>query len=299
MLCSTDWSKSIDPMAASISRRAAIRSAAFGLLTVSVPNIVFAKDIFAVAPHPPAEGLFYRYPAIDDAYVAEMVGVSHFNLDRVKELIAMRPELARATWDWGFGDWESAIGAASHTGRRDIVAFLMAHGARPTLFTYAMLGAFDVVKAAITATPGAQQAGGPHGISLLRHAKIGLRGKDLSAAQKAEGERLVAYLIELGDADSKERWPDLSARERAKYLGDYRYGEGPEEGFSIKENMRELLALGKIGKFGGALYEKSKGVYGYNGTTSVEITFQWEDERVVSLTVKEPDLELVARKVAE
>ena len=55
-----------------------------------------------------------RYPSIYDSVVLEMVSVSHFNLNRVKELVSKRPELARATWDWAFGDWETALGAASH-----------------------------------------------------------------------------------------------------------------------------------------------------------------------------------------
>ena len=94
-----------------------------------------------------ADNVFHRYPSVDDKIVAEVVGVSHFNLERVKELVTHRPELARATWDWAFGDWETALGAASHVGRRDIAEFLMEHGARPDIFTYAMLGAFDAVKA--------------------------------------------------------------------------------------------------------------------------------------------------------
>src|SRR5262245_29120480 len=46
--------------------------------------------------------------------VREVVGASHGNLPRVKELIEAMPALARASWDWGFGDHEAAIDAASH-----------------------------------------------------------------------------------------------------------------------------------------------------------------------------------------
>ena len=38
---------------------------------------------------------------------------------RVKELVTTHPHLANAWWDWGFGDWESPLGAAAHTGRRN------------------------------------------------------------------------------------------------------------------------------------------------------------------------------------
>jgi len=60
----------------------------------------------------------------------------------------------KAVWDWGFGDWESALGAASHVGNREIAEYLIAHGARPSLFSATMLGHLDVVKAFIAAQPG-------------------------------------------------------------------------------------------------------------------------------------------------
>jgi hypothetical protein len=75
-----------------------------------------------------------------------IVGASHGNFDKVKELVNSRPELAGASWDWGFGDWETALGAASHVGRRDIAEFLMSHGARPDIFTYTMMGMLKSVQ---------------------------------------------------------------------------------------------------------------------------------------------------------
>lgn len=103
----------------------------------------------------------------------EMVGVSHNNVARVKELLAVHPTLARASWDWGFGDWEDALGAASHVGNREIAEALLASGARPTIFSSAMLGHLDTVKAFIAASPGVEATPGPHGITLLRHATAG------------------------------------------------------------------------------------------------------------------------------
>ncbi len=61
------------------------------------------------------------------------------------------PRLANATWDWGGGDWESALGAAGHMGRRDIAELLLAHGARLDLFVAAMLGEVEVVRAILDA----------------------------------------------------------------------------------------------------------------------------------------------------
>ena len=102
-----------------------------------------------------------------------MVAVSHGNVARVRELLSNRPAMANATWDWGYGDWETSLGAASHVGNREIAALLLAAGARPTIFSAAMLGQLDVVKAFITAAPGVERTRGPHGITLLAHAKAG------------------------------------------------------------------------------------------------------------------------------
>lgn len=52
------------------------------------------------------------FPQTDPALAQEMVGAAHTNLNRVKELLAQQPSLARASYDWGFGDWEDALGAA-------------------------------------------------------------------------------------------------------------------------------------------------------------------------------------------
>ena len=215
----------------------------------------------------------------------------------MKELVDKRTELARATWDWSFGDWESAIGAASHVGRRDIVSYLMSKGARPTMFTYAMLGAYDIVKAMIEMTPDIQKSPGPHGISLLSHAKAGLRMKDeMSDAQILNSEKLIDYLQNLGNANG-DTYETLHENETKKYLGDYKYGDGEKDGFSVTLNMRKMISLGKLGKGGGGLYRVGDNKFMYNGVSSVYITFQVENDTVKSLTVHEPDLTLVANKI--
>ena len=60
------------------------------------------------------------FPAHDPKVVSEMVSVAHGNISRVRELLSTRPALANAGWDWGFGDWETPLGAASHVGNREI-----------------------------------------------------------------------------------------------------------------------------------------------------------------------------------
>src|SRR5216683_2192626 len=142
----------------------------------------------------PVSDLFPSQPA---DLVREMVAVSHFNLKRVKELVEARPSLAKAAWDWGFGDWETALGAASHMGNRPIAEYLISKGARPSLFSAAMLGQLEVVKAFVAAQPHVQRIRGPHSISLLAHATAG-----------GEAARPVfEFLQSLGDADAEPPAP--------------------------------------------------------------------------------------------
>jgi hypothetical protein len=110
---------------------------------------------------------------IEAGLVEEFVGNAHGNLSRVQELLEQTPALINAAWDWGGGDWETALGAAAHMGRRDIAEFLLERGARLDLFAAAMLGRLDVVETVLNAYPAMAHAPGPHGIPLLRHAIAG------------------------------------------------------------------------------------------------------------------------------
>lgn len=117
--------------------------------------------------------------ALDAELVQAFVGNAHGDLDRVKELLSQESKLINAAWDWGGGDWETGLGAAAHMGRKDIALYLLDHGARLDLFAAAMLGKLAIVQAALEAFPGAHRIRGPHGISLLNHAKAG--GNDAAA----------------------------------------------------------------------------------------------------------------------
>ena len=114
-----------------------------------------------------------RPPALAASLVQEFVGVAHSDLNRVTELLVKEPALIHATWDWGGGDWETALGAAAHMGRADIDRFLLGHGARIDLFAAAMLGDLAVIQATLTTYPDALHVLGPHGIPLVAHAKAG------------------------------------------------------------------------------------------------------------------------------
>ena len=112
-------------------------------------------------------------PALESTLVNEFVAKAHGDLNRVAELLTQEPALVNATWDWGGGDFETALGAAAHMGRKDIANFLLEHGARLDIFAAAMLGKLDIVKAALTAYPDALNTPGPHGIPLIVHSEKG------------------------------------------------------------------------------------------------------------------------------
>ena len=112
-------------------------------------------------------------PALDSDLVREFVANAHGDLESVRSALAGEPALVNAAWDWGGGDWETALGAAAHMGRRDIAELLLSHGARLDIFAAAMLGETEVVRAILTAHPEMRDANGPHTIPLRAHAEAG------------------------------------------------------------------------------------------------------------------------------
>src|SRR6195256_3599404 len=112
-------------------------------------------------------------PQIDRARVKRFVIAGHFNLEAVKEMLAADPTLINGAIDWGNGDFETALGGASHMGRRDIAEFLLEHNARLDIFAATMLGKLDIVKAAVAAFPNIVHVPGPHKIPLIVHAQKG------------------------------------------------------------------------------------------------------------------------------
>jgi hypothetical protein len=224
------------------------------------------------------------FPAQDPNLVREVVGASHRDLARVKELVGARPALARATWDWGFGDWESALGAASHVGNREIAEYLISMGARPDIFSAAMLGKVDVVRAFVTLSPGIQRVKGPHSITLLSHARA---GGDAAAA-------VVDYLTSVGGADERPALQPLSAEDRDRLPGTYRYGSSAEEAFEVTLQREQLRiargsrTLQNLRHLGGLVFHPS-------GAEAVRIQFAAEGT-AMTVTVIDGPLTVTARK---
>ena len=223
------------------------------------------------------------FPTQPPELIREMVTVAHFNLARVKELVEVRPTLAKASWDWGFGDWESALGAASHMGNRPIAEYLLSRGARPSLFSSAMLGHLDVVKAFVAAQPGAQRLRGPHSISLLAHAKAG--GEQARA--------VLEFLQSLVDADADPPIP-LSEADANALKGTYPFGIAANQQIEITVERGQLTWTRK-GMMGRPLIHLGDRVFCPVGAPAVRIHFT-EQDRAIVMTINDPEPVLVVRR---
>jgi hypothetical protein len=232
------------------------------------------------------EGIAATFPTQDPDVVREVVGVSHGNIKRLKELVDRRPTLALAAWDWGFGDWETALGAASHVGNREIAEYLIANGARPTIFSAAMLGQLDVVTAFVTASPGVQRIHGPHSITLMAHAKAG----------GEPAKPVVAYLERLGDADPRIESPALTDTEIDTFAGSYAYGPGPTERITI-DGAKGQLGFMRTNAIRRGLAQRGPREFSPVGAPRVRIKFEFDGGRAVRLSVHDPDLVLTANRV--
>ncbi len=226
------------------------------------------------------------FPTQPPDLVREMVAVAHGNFARVKELVERQPTLARAAFDWGFGDWEDALGGASHMGNREIAEYLIAKGARPSIFSAAMLGELDVVRAFVTLSPGVQRIDGPHGITLLAHARAG-------------GERarsVLSYLESLGDADSSPPTRPLPEQELARHVGTYSFGPDPTARIDIKID-KGLLTFTRRNATPRMLFHVGDRQFFPSGASRVRIRFVQEGDRIVALSIHDPDLVLTAKRL--
>ncbi len=128
-------------------------------------------------------------PQLDSDLVFQMVSESHRSYEKVSDLLKQEPLLANATWDQGAGDWETALGAASHMGRKDIATLLLDHGARKDIFNMAIMNEASAVRAMVDIDKEIIQVPGPHGITLAFHS-IFSGNVDLVAYLKSNGAKI-------------------------------------------------------------------------------------------------------------
>ncbi len=132
-------------------------------------------------------------PQLDKKIVREFVGAGHGKFEKVKELLEEHPTLLNAAHDWKFGDFETALGAASHVGHKELAQYLIDKGAQANIFTAALFGRIDIIKPMLDLFPSALRAKGPHGLTLLHHAQ---RGGE-------EAKEVSEYLVSLGAKETK------------------------------------------------------------------------------------------------
>lgn len=265
----------------SLSRRSFLATGSSMLIPAIVPAAVIRRS-----PQESASGpVEASFPAQPQALVKEMVTVAHGNVARVKELVARHPSLAKAAWDWGFGDWEDALGAASHVGSREIAQILLDNGARPTLFSAAMLGQADVLKALIVASPGIEATLGPHSITLLSHAKAG----------GPAARDTVEYLSTLPKADARPATVPISAGELSKLAGTYAFGRAADEQITIAL-AKETISFQRAGGTARNLSHFGERAFFPVGAPHVRIRFR-EAATGWTLAVHDPDLVLTAKRV--
>lgn len=275
-------------MSSRLSRRSFVEATS-GLTAL---GIVLSPSFGSAAPQPTnganggASGAAPEWwPQQDPAAVKEMVTVAHNDLTRVRELVERQPALANAAVDWGYGDWEDALGAAAHTGRREIAEALLAHGARISIFAAAMLGQLDVVKALVAAHPGIQRTHGPHGIPLLQHAQAG----------GPQAEPVLKFLESLGDAGRRSPSQPIDPADRHAVVGKYVFGPGPRDHF-IVDVRNDALGIERPGATRRGLAHTGGLVFFPAGAPAVKIAFARDGGRVTQLTVADPEVFITAKR---
>lgn len=263
---------------------------AFSVVAQGVSPAVLGAQSASAAPDWPAPPLAGAppddfFPALHPSLVKDVVGLSHSNLARVKEMVQQHPALAKASWDWGHGNHETALGAASHVGQRAIAELLLDNGAPPTLFSATMLGQLEVVKAYMAATPGLQRIRGPHSLSLMVHAKAG--GPAAAA--------VAAYLESFGDAALPLTDEPMSADERAMLGGRYVFGDRPRDSF-IVETKPTQVSFTRVGASARFLRHLGRLEFAPPGAPAVRIRFERAGDGVAALTIHDPDMVVRARR---
>jgi len=239
------------------------------------------------AMRPPVPAAVHAcFPQQPPELIRELVAVAHFDLERVRRLVTIRPSLTRSAWDWGFGDWETPLGAASHTGNHEIARFLISRGARPTIFSAAMLGQVEVVRAFVEAAPAIRAHSGPHGISLLAHARAG----------GGPARAVIDYLESFDDVEDRPDPARPDATDRATILGVYAFGAGERDRFEVLERQGGL-AIRRDGHPARPLYRL--GVSGFHpaGAAHVHIAFDVDHAGTTRLSIHEGEVVFTARRV--
>lgn len=113
----------------------------------------------------------YSRPEVDvpQSVIDEFGEVSHFDLDRVKTLVAEYPHVVHGNASWN----ELGVEAGAHMGRRDMTDFLLEKGAPISLPTTLMIRDATLARRLLEADPTRIRERGPHDFALMWYPGIG------------------------------------------------------------------------------------------------------------------------------
>lgn len=139
----------------------------------------------------------------------KFVAAAHGDLKTVQALLDEHPSLlnSRSSQD------ESALMAASHTGQRAVIEFLLSRGAVLDVCAAAVLGRHAELVGLLDADPQRLQARGAHGLPLMYYAALGgqqdvldlllARGADINAG---DGVTTALHVAAMTGRASLARW---------------------------------------------------------------------------------------------
>ncbi|MFT3883266.1 MAG: hypothetical protein QM703_26885 [Gemmatales bacterium] len=182
-------------------------------------------------------------------------------------------------------------GAASHTGQRGIAEFLLERGARIDIFAAAMLGYTAVVKSFVAAQPGVQRTLGPHGITLLSHAKAG--GK--------QARETLDYLLSLGDADKSLPVAALPADRKEAFLGKFvseETGVRLECRFNRDGKLMIEIQQAEAAPVTRLLIHAGDDEFYTPGVPGVRLKFVVESGKATTLSIRGTDLALNSKRIS-
>jgi hypothetical protein len=160
-----------------------------------------------------------------------------------------------------------------------------------------LLGQLDVVKAFVAADPAVAAIRGPHGISLLGHARMG----------GAAARPVYDFLQSLDSVDDPAPAP-LTDAEASALAGTYAFGVTTSDQIDVDADMKTYrngkayahppqLNWTRRGSMARPLFHVGGNTFYPAGAPSVKIRFAQEGSGVV-MTVHDPDLVLTARRKA-
>jgi hypothetical protein len=87
--------------------------------------LAFQKNGQAQTPSlpPGAPSVPQKLPPLDKELVKDFVIKGHFDLAGTKALLEKEPGLLNSCWDWGGGDFETALEGAGHMGNKTLPTF--------------------------------------------------------------------------------------------------------------------------------------------------------------------------------